>query len=191
MRHYKTREVLAGSFREVAAQKNANKITVHDIVANCGLSPATFYRHFRDKYDLIAWMYGEKCAEIFHQFDSVPHRRGEIPLTWVNYCDENRALLRNLLLNTSGHDAFLTCMIQQHVRLMEDRVLTVSGEAALTDRARRMIYLHASGVVRLLFAWLEGTVTATAEEIADTIHETVPSSIVPLITPPGDPGPVS
>ena len=37
-------------------QKNKNvdnKITIQDIVDNCGYSPATFYRNFRDKYDLI------------------------------------------------------------------------------------------------------------------------------------------
>ncbi len=51
-----TADILAESFLEIAEQKNVNRITISDIVKNCGFSPATFYRHFRDKYDLIAWV---------------------------------------------------------------------------------------------------------------------------------------
>ncbi|MBQ7669567.1 MAG: TetR family transcriptional regulator, partial [Clostridia bacterium] len=47
--------MLAQAFREVAESKNIDKITIQDIVDNCGYSPATFYRNFKDKYDLIAW----------------------------------------------------------------------------------------------------------------------------------------
>ena len=35
-------------------KKSIDKITVKDITENCGYSSATFYRHFKDKYDLIA-----------------------------------------------------------------------------------------------------------------------------------------
>lgn len=33
------------------------RITVRDIIQNCELSSTTFYKHFRDKYDLIEWIY--------------------------------------------------------------------------------------------------------------------------------------
>ena len=58
-----TADILAESFQEIAEQKNVNRITINDIVKNCGFSPATFYRHFRDKYDLIAWVYGKKASK--------------------------------------------------------------------------------------------------------------------------------
>ena len=54
MKRKTAKEVLSESFREIAERKEADKITVKDITENCGYSPATFYRRFRDKYDLIA-----------------------------------------------------------------------------------------------------------------------------------------
>lgn len=42
------------SVRELAAQRSLDKITVKEIAQNCGVTSATFYNHFRDKYDLIA-----------------------------------------------------------------------------------------------------------------------------------------
>ena len=54
MKQMTAREVLAESFRELAMEKSIERITVREIAENCEYSSATFYRHFRDKYDLIA-----------------------------------------------------------------------------------------------------------------------------------------
>ena len=57
MKRKTAKELLAESFRELAQDRDIDKITVQDIAKNCGYSIATFYRQFRDKYDLIAWDY--------------------------------------------------------------------------------------------------------------------------------------
>ena len=64
MKRKTAKEILAESFRELAENKNIDKITVKDITSNCGYSPATFYRQFSDKYDLIAWDYFKKAEFI-------------------------------------------------------------------------------------------------------------------------------
>ena len=58
MKRKTTKEILAESFRELAENRPVNKITIQEIVDNCDFSPETFYRHFRDKYDLIALLTG-------------------------------------------------------------------------------------------------------------------------------------
>ena len=57
MKRMTAREVLAESFRELAMEKSIERITVRKIAENCEYSSATFYQHFRDKYDRIAWDY--------------------------------------------------------------------------------------------------------------------------------------
>lgn len=64
MKRKNAKDLLAESFRELAQTKNINKITIQEIVSNCGYSPATFYRQFQDKYDLIAWDYAQGIARI-------------------------------------------------------------------------------------------------------------------------------
>ena len=49
MKRKTAKEILAESFQELAEKKSIDKITVKDITDNCGYSPATFYRQFRDK----------------------------------------------------------------------------------------------------------------------------------------------
>lgn len=54
MKRKTAKEILTASFQELAEKKSVDKITIQEIVDNCGYSPATFYRNFKDKYDLIA-----------------------------------------------------------------------------------------------------------------------------------------
>ena len=184
MKRKTTEEILAESFQEVAAQKNANKITINDIVSNCGISSATFYRHFRDKYDLIGWIYRKRCSEIFHTLDGSPKSLEKIITNWVSYCAENRVFLVNLIENTDGYDSFVQKMVELHVQTLEDYIIAQSGTNALTKNVRMKVYLHASGVVRLMCAWLMGKISAAPEDLAESIVETMPASILQLIIAP-------
>ena len=49
IRRKTTKEILGESIHELAAKKPVDKITVREIVENCGLSSASFYHHFHDK----------------------------------------------------------------------------------------------------------------------------------------------
>ena len=52
-----TKEILAESFVELAEAKPIDRISIMEIVENCLMTKPTFYRYFKDKYDLIAWIY--------------------------------------------------------------------------------------------------------------------------------------
>ena len=65
-----TKELLAESFRELAEQKPINKITIANITDNCGMTQPTFYRYYKDEYDLIAWIYVTDSEKIMGQIGS-------------------------------------------------------------------------------------------------------------------------
>ncbi len=64
MKRKTTKEILAESFQELAANKRIDKITITEITSNCGMSQPTFYNHFKDKYDLIVWIYIRKADKL-------------------------------------------------------------------------------------------------------------------------------
>ena len=59
-----TKELIAASFMELAAQKPIDKITVREVAANCAITTVTFYNHFRDKYELLVWIYVNQAVNI-------------------------------------------------------------------------------------------------------------------------------
>ncbi|MGM0413756.1 MAG: TetR/AcrR family transcriptional regulator C-terminal domain-containing protein [Bacillota bacterium] len=60
-----TKNAMAAAMKELMAEKPIKKINVKDITDRCGLSRKSFYYHFKDKYDLVNWIfYTEFVREI-------------------------------------------------------------------------------------------------------------------------------
>ena len=52
-----TRRILAESLENLLEKRELKDITVNEIVGNCGAARSTFYHHFKDKYDLVNWIF--------------------------------------------------------------------------------------------------------------------------------------
>ena len=85
MKRKTAREILAESFRELAQSKPVDKITVPNIIENCGYSKTTFYRLFKDKYDLMAWDYAQRLQAIVGQTEKEDYEWKQI-LWDVAFC---------------------------------------------------------------------------------------------------------
>ncbi len=52
----RTKRHIAQALEDLMGQRKLCDIRVHEICEKCGISRRTFYYHFRDKYDLLAWI---------------------------------------------------------------------------------------------------------------------------------------
>ena len=52
-----TKAALEASLKKLLLKKPLDKITINDLTTDCGISRMAFYYHFKDKYDLINWIY--------------------------------------------------------------------------------------------------------------------------------------
>ena len=51
-----TKELIEEAVKRLLMQKKVKKLTVKDIVEECGITRQTFYYHFRDIPDLLKWV---------------------------------------------------------------------------------------------------------------------------------------
>lgn len=63
----KTRYRLAQALKECMASTSLDNVTVTQIADACQVTRQTFYRNFRDKYDLINWYFDKLLLESFAQ----------------------------------------------------------------------------------------------------------------------------
>ena len=54
-----TKEALGKALKKMLSVKPIDKITVKDLVEECGVNRQTFYYHFDDVYDLLEWVFEE------------------------------------------------------------------------------------------------------------------------------------
>ncbi len=55
-----TKRALAQALKTLMAGRPFEKISVGDICAQCGMNRKSFYYHFRDKYDLVNWIFSDE-----------------------------------------------------------------------------------------------------------------------------------
>lgn len=52
-----TKRAFADAMKELMADRPMKKISIGDIVKRCNMNRQSFYYHFKDKYDLVNWIY--------------------------------------------------------------------------------------------------------------------------------------
>ena len=62
-----TKKVLAYALKDLMAQRPLAKITVGDICDACDMNRKSFYYHFRDKYDLVNWIFYTEFFDDYQQ----------------------------------------------------------------------------------------------------------------------------
>ena len=62
-----TKRALAQTMKELMARESFSKISVGEICEACGMSRKSFYYHFRDKYDLVNWIFDTEFIEVIQK----------------------------------------------------------------------------------------------------------------------------
>ncbi len=181
MKRKTTKEILTESFRELAESKSIDRITVQEIVDNCDYSTATFYRHFRDKYDLIAWDYARKAEEIMAQLITDDTRWNQTLMDWAEFFQTEKEYLANLFLHTSGHDSFIQYMTEIHYRAFTKHLRAVSRRDELDEKTSLLARTYCLGTVYLSCEWITGKYDVTPDELAEIYGNALPQPLLELM----------
>ncbi len=98
-----TKRALASSLKELMETKPFAKISVSDICEACDMNRKSFYYHFKDKYDLVNWIYYTECVTAL--------RKKEYHASWglledlCAYFYDNRSFYRKTL-QVDGQNSF-------------------------------------------------------------------------------------
>ena len=177
MKRKTAKELLAESFRELAQDRDIDKITVQDIAKNCGYSIATFYRQFRDKYDLIAWDYARDVQKLLDQEDGTPKEWRQSLSDAAEYYDEQRQYLANLLTNTSGYDSFIRYMTGIHFNALMDRIRPAFDTSGPDRKMEMLVRLYGFGTVMLTCEWILGKYPVSRETLTEVYATSLPEPL--------------
>ena len=177
MKRKTAKEILAASFQELAQEKSIDKITIQEIVDNCGYSPATFYRNFRDKYDLIAWDHTRAIAEIVDRIGAEDYVWKQTLYDGARLYNEKKDYLANLLKHTSGHDSFVRYMTGINCSALEKYIISVNGGHKLTHEKMMYVKIFCHGIVGLTCEWILSEIDSTIEEVAKVYEQSIPEPL--------------
>lgn len=171
------KDILGESIIDLSRTKTLDKITVKEITENCGYSIPTFYRHFKDKDELICWVFIHQLEEELKKLFEEKKDWHTVLMTLVNVCGSNKSYYRNAYKNTEGPNSFYYCM----VRFFTEKAMEVLNFEDEKEKKKKifMIHLYIQGVARAIMDWLFDAPHAslTAEELVECLYDIRPHTL--------------
>ena len=177
MKRNTTKDILAESFLELINDKRISKITINDITSNCGMTPPTFYNYFKDKYDLIVWIYVCGVEPIISQIGDDEYKWRDILHRAASYYWDNKNFVVNALRHTSGHDSFLFLMQKINAEYIGKAVRKKLMTERLPDEITGLIRVYVCGTIGIMTDWLVGDNTLTLEHIVNIWDKSLPEPL--------------
>lgn len=87
-----TKKLLSASLKKFMEHKKLSKISVSEIIADCGVNRKTFYYHFEDIYALLKWTLEQETVEVLKSFDLLLNPKEAIMFV-IDYVDNNSHIL--------------------------------------------------------------------------------------------------
>lgn len=97
-----TKKTLSASLKKFMNTKPLSKISVSEIIADCGVNRKTFYYHFQDIYTLLKWTLEQETVEVLKNFDLLLNPEEAI-LFVTDYVDNNSHIL-NCAYDSMGRE---------------------------------------------------------------------------------------
>ena len=164
-----TRQIITTAFWQLLRQKPMEKITVKEVCTLAQINRGTFYRHFRDCYDLMEQLQEQALDKLEETLASTRDRGVQAVLLSMLQKLQNDEDFLAILTRQSPDNAFLHRVVGRCFHYMDLR-LDTGDRNELNDGWRGMqntfLFAGASGVMSY---WLHGGRKAPPEQVAAAI----------------------
>ena len=171
---------------ELMHRKALKDISAQEITDNCGLSRRTFYNKFRDKYEVVEWIYK-------HHF-ALPKTKFGADLSWyrstvelLKLIQQNASFYQKVFRQSWFTEAFFNITQQTYRDAIEDKIGPISRD---DQRGRRLLFLidfYCYAYVHKLADWVNYGFQESADELLYFYLAAVPAEIretlqIPLVS---------
>ncbi len=174
-----TKEKILHAFNDLILKGDFESVTVFQIVKAAGISRATFYRHFKDKYDVMNYNYSSLLDR--HVQDQIIHTMHDLFLMLLK---EGQQYWKPLvpLFDTEGANSlyrFIRDYSFNAAKNIYECGNPHGGERVRTMTSKEILQLQifAGGSADMYREWIRGNIPLTAEEAADAMTEILPLSL--------------
>jgi AcrR family transcriptional regulator len=169
---------LSEAVKECMKTQPVEKITVSQIVSECGVSRQTFYRNFLDKYDLINWYFDRLVMESFEQIglkttiqECLIKKFYFIKKERVFFCAAFRGDDYNSL---KEHD--FRMILSFYETLIKER-----NPKVLTQEIQTLLEMYCQASVYMTVKWILGGLTMEPEQLAKVLVDAIPPKLYEVL----------
>lgn len=168
----RTKLLLAESIKELMKTTPLDKITVKEIVHCCGTTRQTFYRNFKDKYDLVNWYFDRIVKKTIQQMGvSLTLREGLVKK--FEYVKEDKHFFTSALSSSDYNnlmDYDFQCIYNFYKSIAEKK-------GKITPKIDFLLQFYCHGSMDMMVEWIRHGMLQTPEEMADRLEAAMPEKL--------------
>lgn len=176
-----TKRALALSIKKLMETIPLAKISIQEIVDECSINRQTFYYHFKDKFDLVNWIYYTENIENLADCKNYAHWTDGMYKTLVYFM--NNKLFYINALNTPGQNAFDEYLFQKTYDLIMGVVIDISSEIKVSDIDKNFIVdFYTYAFVGMTIQWIKNSMKESPEAIVGKLNDMVEGTMLGALT---------
>lgn len=150
-----TKNAIKTSFLKLLNEKQLSKITVKDIVEDCGINRNSFYYHFNDIPSLLEEILIEQADE-FVQSQAKPDSIYECLLSAISFALNNKTAMMHIY-NSANKEMFEQYLNRVSQHTVSEYIDAVSVDYNISDEDKGVITMYyKSLLVGFVVDWLGG-----------------------------------
>ncbi len=163
-----TKRLMAESLKKLMTQKPLNKISIREIVEDCGVNRQTFYYHFQDIYALLEWIVNQEIVSVLEDTENF--------LTWqdaglylLKYLEKNSTIVL-CALNSLGREAIKQFLYSDVVKVATQIITQISSDISVDEESfNHVVHYYAISFGALLEDWLSSGMKRSPEEVIEIL----------------------
>jgi len=152
-----TKRALANSLKKLLSKRSFDKITVKDIVEDCGVNRQTFYYHFHDIYDLIEWIFQDAAEDLIRNGLDYEDWSAGLEIL-LQYLQENRALILNAY-NSISHEVvadYIKKVLRPYAENIVHKQAELMGSSVAEEDVELVTDIFTLASSGLVMEWIGG-----------------------------------
>lgn len=177
-RHDETKYIFAKAIKDLIKVVPLDKIAVTDIVTRSGMTRQTFYRYFKDKYDLVNWYFEKLVLQSFRQMGNGCSLQEALQLKFAFINSEHsffkEAFKSNDYNNLVNYD--FNCIYEFYKGIIEKNL-----NHSVDDDLDFLLKMYCKGSIDMTVDWVLNDMPISIEKIVSLLIEALPKRLEPFI----------
>ena len=176
---YMTKKQFADSLKVAMKSKPFSKITVSEIIQDCGVNRKTFYYHFTDIYDLLKWSFQQEAIELVEKFHLLISAEEAIMFI-MDYVEQNDHII-NCAQDALGSDELKRFFEAGFLEIAQDIIVQAESSTGtqLESGFREFLcHFYVDAVSNMITSWARNRDPHQRQAISEYCILTIRGSIL-------------
>lgn len=163
-----TKQAIVASTKELVNEKGFEKISVIEIAKRCGVNRNTFYYYFKDKYEVVEWIFKNEILPVIRPFEENKNL-AESVTALCNHMKQEKPFYTKALVS-NAHGSLRHLLVEYYLEYLMDFAADQYVQLGIEGKDREIIArFYSHGTIGMICDWAEGGMKRDAKAVTNMI----------------------